>query len=1282
MSATIDKKVVEMQFNNAQFEKNVSTSMNSINNLKKNLNTLDSVKNIDTTAFSTMASNIQSIADRFSTLGIVGMRVIEKLTDAMMNLATKTLSFFTNGIIQGGIKRATNLENAHFQLQGLLKDEQEVAGVMKNVNDAVDGTAYSLDAAAVVASQLAASGMRAGDNMYKSLKAVAGVAAMTNSSYEDIGHIFTTVAGNGRLMTEQLNQFSYKGLNAAATLAEQFGVTESEIREMVHDGKINFQMFADAMDSAFGEHAKKANETFNGALSNIRAALGRIGALFVSPLIEQNGPLVQFLNTVRERINDIKKNIVPLAEMVTGAANKILTSANKILKNVKIDSNEFEIFRLTIRAFGQTAKNVFEALLSVLKPVQVAFKRIFPQSLSLSIVQLANHIKFLSENLKLSTDEGKYLRETFKGIFSVIKLGIDIFKAFAKGLEDVLSRFTGLRGSILENTAGIGNWLVDVTNSIRESGIESVIGSFAKKVGEASSNVVEFISSLNILEGIGNVITKIFSKLGDVISGAGSFIKTMLSGIGEGLASIFQNGNTAFAINASILAAVAYNIKNVFVQIRKLLGMSNPFSGIGDTLGQVRDTLFQWEKELNANYFLKIGGALLMLAAAFLALSSIDSDKLTSVFTAVTILMGELIGTMYVFSRMKFDASINKASKTLIKFSAALLILAVAVKMLSSLNLAELATGLGGVTVLLGLMVGTVAILSSIEGKMTKCAGQLIGIAIAITILSAACKIFASMNIGELAKGLGSIAILLLEIVGFMALTKDMSLKGAGSILVMAMALTVLAGAVAIFGHMSLSSLAKGFIALALGLTILAVAMNAMQTGIAGAAAMLIMSAALAIFTPAMLLLSTISWEGIAKSMVTLAGTFVIFGVAGLVLGPLIPVLISLSGAIALFGVGILAAGAGIAAFGVGLTAIATALAIAGPMIYSFVESMLSLIPLFIQKIGEGIVAFIGVITSHIQAVCDCFVAVITAVCEAINIAAPTLIDTIFNLLTTLLQTIAARIPEIIDAGATIIIEFLDGMAKKIPLIVNSAVTLISNFITAIGKETPRIIDAGFKMVISFLNGLADAIRQNSKQLGTAMGNVATAMIQGLVNGLFGGVGRVVEAARDVASRALNAAKNFLGIHSPSTEFAEVGKFSDIGLANGLTKYSNVAEKSASKVGKGILNTISDSIDGISDAFNSDVDLNPVIAPVLDLTNVQSGSKKINGILDNMSGNMISLNGATSLAGSLSGKQNAYNGVVINMTINGAEGQNVNQLAELVSERINNTITRRANAWA
>lgn len=203
MSKKVDERVVEMRFDNAQFEKNVSTSMSTLEKLKKSLNfdgASKSFENIDRAAnnvsFDKISSGVEDLKNRFSTMGIVGMRVIENMTDSMISFAKKGVNFVTNSIVQGGKKRAMNLENAHFQLQGLLKDEEAVQAVMKDVNDSVDGTAYSLDAAAKVASQYAATGMRAGDKMYSALRAVAGVAAMTNSEYEDMGRIFTTVAGD------------------------------------------------------------------------------------------------------------------------------------------------------------------------------------------------------------------------------------------------------------------------------------------------------------------------------------------------------------------------------------------------------------------------------------------------------------------------------------------------------------------------------------------------------------------------------------------------------------------------------------------------------------------------------------------------------------------------------------------------------------------------------------------------------------------------------------------------------------------------------------------------------------------------------------------------------------------------------------------------------------------------------------------------------------------------------------------------------------------------------
>lgn len=323
----VDERILSMKFDNASFEKNAKVTINTLDKLQRTL---------DTTKLSKDISNLYSYVTKIGT---------EVKTFIAIKYAIKGIDAALKSVTEGGKRRAENLENAHFQLQGLLKDEEKVSEIMNDVSKSVDGTAYGLDAAAKVASQLAASNVKAGDQMFTALRGIAGVAAMTNSSYEDIGRIFTQVAGQGRLMGDQLLQLSGRGMNAAATLAEEFGLTEAVVRDMVSKGQISFDMFAKAMDSAFGEHAKKANETMTGALSNVKSALGRIGALFYSPLIEQNGALVQLFNALRVKTNELKDALAPTISKIVDIAIKAINWATSIINKIDFSSIASKILK-------------------------------------------------------------------------------------------------------------------------------------------------------------------------------------------------------------------------------------------------------------------------------------------------------------------------------------------------------------------------------------------------------------------------------------------------------------------------------------------------------------------------------------------------------------------------------------------------------------------------------------------------------------------------------------------------------------------------------------------------------------------------------------------------------------------------------------------------------------------------------------------------------------------------------------------------------------------------
>lgn len=346
-----DKRIVEMQFDNAAFERGAAQSMSTLQKLK---NSLDFSKPVNSLAnafgsikseFDGFNSQITSTANNFRSvfLGTLAGQTAYKGVVAGFNFIKKGYDATIGQIISGGKRRAQNIEQAKFQLGGLGVDWDSI---YEDLDYAVAGTAYGLDEAARVGSQFVASGVSLGKDMKEALRGISGVAAMTNSSYDEIGNIFTTVAGQGKLMTMQLNQLAGRGLNVAGTLADAFGTTEAAVREMVTKGQVDFHTFAKAMDEAYGEHATKANDTFSGSLSNLRAALSRIGALFATPAYDN---LRTVINATTPVINAFKKAITPVADEVAKLMKVVADLAATLLS--KFDTSVFDKIMKPIAAF-------------------------------------------------------------------------------------------------------------------------------------------------------------------------------------------------------------------------------------------------------------------------------------------------------------------------------------------------------------------------------------------------------------------------------------------------------------------------------------------------------------------------------------------------------------------------------------------------------------------------------------------------------------------------------------------------------------------------------------------------------------------------------------------------------------------------------------------------------------------------------------------------------------------------------------------------------------------
>ncbi len=568
MSST-DERVVSLKFDNQQFESGVKTSLGTLEKLKQGLKLEKSAKGLEglktaSRGFSmdSVAGAVDAVTNKFSILGTIGDQVLRNLTNSALSLGKNLITAIPNQIIEGGKRRAQNIEQAMFQLRGLLGEDEFAKSqelINKNINDAVAGTAYGFDAAAKVASQLKASNIDFGEDMMKSLRGVSGVAAMTNSSYEEIGHIFTTVAGQGKLMTMQLNQLAGRGLNVAATLAKAYGVTEAELREMVTKGEVDFKSFAFAMDDAFGEHATKANETFSGALSNIKASLSRMGAKFATPIYDK---LKEMFNKLLPIFKGVEKLLNPVAEAFEKILNTVsipignaLDSAKEALEGFLISAGLMDPVTKdaakgvkdvanAVSKAGKTAEEVAEVVQKVINGDfgNGAARKKALEELGFSYAEVQNKVNELlgcSKRYEVeATEANEAVAESAEQAKNSVSDGADLFSQFAITVLGVVSAFKivakvgkefvskilipvgkVLGGAVLKTllsfTSKIGAKLIEINKNFEDN---NSIEKFFDNLKDYLRTVKEFFSAVANSEGANNLAESL-SNLWNVVKG-------------------------------------------------------------------------------------------------------------------------------------------------------------------------------------------------------------------------------------------------------------------------------------------------------------------------------------------------------------------------------------------------------------------------------------------------------------------------------------------------------------------------------------------------------------------------------------------------------------------------------------------------------------------------------------------------------------------------------------------------------------------------------------------
>lgn len=835
--------------------------------------------------------------------------------------------------------------------------------------------------------------------------------------------------------------------------------------------------------------------------------------------------------------------------------------------------------------------NSFDGLLSVIKPIKEAFREIFPATTGEQIYSLTERIRDFTATIKLSDKQAANLKSTFKGVFSIAKVGTTIIKNIIGRITMLIGKITGLGGGFLEITGALGNWISKIADGINKANIfGKIINKIAGFLGLAIDKIKEFTGFINekISASGFEWFFKLMSGIWGVTQRVGSAIGKVFSVIGSALVNAFQNGDIKSLLdilNGSLFATILVGIKKYISSITdKFDDAVGIVDKIKNVLGSVEDSLKSWQQNLQSGTIKNIAIAIGILAASLWVISGIDSDKVILALGGIGILMSELMGAMYLFTKVTTDAkSALKGIPALIGISAAILILASAMKKISDFSWAQIAKGLTGVLGLMIIIVGAAKILATDSKKMQKGAMQMAIMAATLKILASVCTDLSKLNWVQLGKGIVGISGILLAFAGFQALMKkiqpkkmlnsalslvligfamklfadvctefskmkwpDLGKAGiaiagiltiaagfgklssySGKMIRSSVALVIIGAAMEIFtdvtkkfgsikweelgkagsaiagilalasGFVLLSGLASGMVKSVISLTIMAVAMEiftdvakkfgemdwaqlgksgaaiggilalaagfALLAGISSgiltsAASLLVMAAALAVFTPVMVTLGNMSWGEIVKGLITIAGAFTIVGIAGSVLGSLIGPILAVSGAITLLGIGCLAAGAGIMMFAAGFTALATAGAAGATA--------------FIAAITVIIVGLLQLIPSII----DGITAAIVAICNVIIRSAPAIGEAIKALVLTAVDVFVECIPALADGLFKMLLGVLDALAKYAPKIVSKLFEILIGIAesasTALGEIDPNMFLKGIAAMVGLMLAL------------------------------------------------------------------------------------------------------------------------------------------------------------------------------------------------------------------
>lgn len=1138
LSKTVDERVVEMRFDNKDFEKNVQTTMSTLDKFKQKLNfngASKGLENIEKSAskvnMSGLGSAVETVQAKFSKLEVMSVTALANITNSAVNAGKRIVDALTLEPVMSGFQEYETQINA---VQTILANTSSKGSTLEDVNKALDElnhyadmTIYNFTEMTKNIGTFTAAGVDL-DTSVSAIKGIANLAAVSGSTSQQAStamYQLSQALAAGTVKLQDWNSVVNAGMggqvfqDALKETAKVHGVAidkmikdEGSFRETLKKGWLTSDILTETLSKFTGDLNEQQLKTMGYSEEQIKSII-KMGKT-ANDAATKVKTFSQLFDTLKEAaqsgwtqsweiivgdFEEAKSFLTAISDTLSNMINTSADARNKVLSDWKDLGGRTAII--------DSLKNTFEGLESILKPVHEAFKDIFPPITAKQLYSFSVGLKKLTSHLKISDTTANNLKETFKGVFSLFDIGISAITSFGKGIISVLGSFAGIEGGILGVTAELGKGVTGFRNYIKE------IGLFENITGGVSNILISFINGIKtfskaILDQF-NVkdFSNIFESIANIVSGG---IKN-ISDIMQNLIKTFSSSDLIDVLNNGILATILLKIKKTIGDLSSSFESgSGVIKNITGILDDVRDCFKAYQEQLKAGTLIKIAVAIGILAGAIFTLSTIKADALTSSLVALTVLFVELVQALNKISDIQGNISNTiKACSLMIAMSISIGILANALKNIASIDWGGLSRGLVGIGALmteLSLFISK----TDLTGKIRSSATGLVLIATAMLILSKAIEEFSCMNWEDIGKGVAAIGGLLTLMSVFTNTTKSVSnaISIGVAINLLATSINNIVDAMKNISDMSLDDIQKGLICIGGALGSIALGMNLMPKNmLTVSAGLLIVCSALENLSSFVTSIGESSWNDLAKGLSTLGASLGILSVG------LKAMQGSIGGSVALISasVALLAitnvikelGSVNIASILKSLVTIASVFAIIGAastILSPLIPIILSLAVAFtlfgaaILSIGAGLTLMgiglttisAGITTLALSAASGAtsIVASLTIIITGFISLIPTIIAKMAEGIVSFVQVISESASKIATALMKVLAETLKSLSTYGPVIVDSLLSLFVKIIDSVAEHVPELIVAFNNLFRSIFDGVINSLKNvNSDSL-------------------------------------------------------------------------------------------------------------------------------------------------------------------------------------------------------